>query len=175
MQMAKRSLSREGIEVHRFSWVATVFIPALAILFQVSVPRKLSFFSTFDIPLLVTIFFSVARRNPMLGSITGAVIGIVQDAFTQNPIGLFGISKTVVGYLASSIGVKVDVENPGSRILMTFGFYLLHQAIYYLVARNMARLPLGVWQWPHELGAALANALLAVVLFVILDKTKSRK
>lgn len=173
--MAKRSLSREGIEVHRFSWLVTILVPALAIFFQVTVPRRFPSFAIFDIPLLVTIFFSVARRNPMVGSVTGAVIGIVQDAFTRNPIGLFGISKTVVGYLASSIGVKVDVENPGSRILLTFGFYILHQAIYYLVARNMARLALGNWQWSHELGAALANALLAVVLFAILDRTKLRK
>lgn len=170
-----RSLSREGIEVHRFSWVATVFVPLLAIFLQVTVTRKFSFLAVFDLPLLVTIFFAVARRNPMAGSITGAAIGIVQDAFTHNPIGLFGISKTVVGYLASSIGVRVDVENPGSRLLMAFGFYLLHQGIYQLVARNMARLPLGTFHWPHELGAALANALLAVVLFVLLDKTKMRK
>jgi rod shape-determining protein MreD len=175
--MAKRSLSlsREEIEVHSFSWVATVFVPLIAIFLQVTIPRKFPFFAIFDLPLLVTIFFAVARRNPMIGSLTGAAIGIVQDAFTQNPIGIFGIAKTVVGYLASSIGVKVDVENPGSRILMTFGFYLLHQAVYYLVGRNMARLPLPGFQWAHELGAALANALLAVVLFVILDKTKSRK
>src|SRR4051812_24067487 len=169
--MAKRSLSREGIEVHRFSWVSTILVPLIAIFLQVTITRKFSWLATFDLPLLVTIFFSVARRNPMVGSITGAVIGIVQDAFTQNPIGLFGIAKTAVGYLASSIGVKVDVENPGSRLLMTFGFYLVHQALYYIVARNMARLTIGSWMWSHELGAALANALLAVVLFVILDKT----
>jgi len=173
--MAIRSLSREGIEVHRFSWLVTILVPALAIFFQVTVPRRFPFFAIFDMPLLVTIFFSVARRNPMVGSVTGAIIGIIQDAFTRNPIGIFGIAKTVIGYLASSIGVKVDVENPGSRILLTFGFYLLHQAIYYLVARNMARLALGSWQWSHELGAALANALLAVVLFAILDRTKLRK
>lgn len=170
-----RSLSREGIEVHRFSWIATVFVPLLAIFLQVTVTRKFSFLAVFDLPLLVTIFFAVARRNPMAGSITGAAIGIVQDAFTHNPIGLFGIAKTVVGYLASSIGVRVDVENPGSRLLMAFGFYLLHQGIYQLIARNMARLPLGTFHWPHELGAALANSLLAVVLFVLLDKTKMRK
>jgi rod shape-determining protein MreD len=173
--VAKFSLSREGIEVHRFSWVATIFVPLIAIFLQVTIPRKFSAFAIFDIPLLVTIFFSVARRNPIIGSITGAAIGIVQDAFTHNPIGLFGIAKTAVGYLASSIGVKIDVENPGSRILMTFGFYLVHQALYYLVARNMARIPLGSWQWSHELGAALANALLSVVLFAILDRTKLRK
>jgi rod shape-determining protein MreD len=67
------------------------------------------------------------------------------------------------------------VENPGSRLLMAFGFYLLHAGIYELVARNMARLPMGTFRWSHELGAALANALLAVVLFVLLDKTKMRK
>jgi rod shape-determining protein MreD len=173
--MTQRSLSREGIEVHRFSWVTTVFVPLMAIFLQVTVTRKFSALAIFDLPLLVTIFFGVARRNPMAGSITGALIGITQDAFTHNPIGLFGMAKTVVGYLASSIGVKVDVENPGSRILMTFGFYLLHQATYYLVARNMAKLPFGPWMWSHELWAALANALLSVVLFAILDKTKLRK
>ena len=170
-----RSLSREGIEVHRFSWIATVFVPLLAIFLQVTVTRKFSYLAVFDLPLLVTIFFAVARRNPMAGSITGAAIGLVQDAFTHNPIGLFGIAKTVVGYLASSIGVRVDVENPGSRLLMAFGFYLLHAGIYELIARNMARIPLGTFHWSHELGAALANALLAVVLFVLLDKTKMRK
>ena len=87
-----RSLSREGIEVHRFSWIATVFVPLLAIFLQVTVTRKFSFLAVFDLPLLVTIFFAVARRNPMAGSITGAAIWIVQDAFTHNPIGLFGIA-----------------------------------------------------------------------------------
>lgn len=173
--MARRSLSREGIEVHRFSWVATVLVPLLAIFFQVTLTRKFGFLAVFDLPLLVTIFFSVARRNPMAGTITGAVIGIVQDAFTHNPIGLFGMAKTVVGYLASSIGVKVDVENPGSRLLLTFGFYLLHQGVYQLVARTLARMPSGEWRWSQALGAALANALLAVVLFVVLDRTKMRK
>src|SRR6185369_504419 len=112
-----RSLSREGIEVHRFSWITTIFVPLLAIFLQVTVTRKFTgLVPLIDLPLLVTIFFAVARRNPMAGSITGAAIGIVQDAFTHNPIGLFGIAKTIVGYLASSIGVRVDVENPGSRM-----------------------------------------------------------
>jgi rod shape-determining protein MreD len=171
-----RSLSREGIEVHRFSWITTIFVPLLAIFLQVTVTRKFTgLVPLIDLPLLVTIFFAVARRNPMAGSITGAAIGIVQDAFTHNPIGLFGIAKTIVGYLASSIGVRVDVENPGSRMLMAFSFYLLHAGIYELVARNMARLPLGGWSWAHNLFAAFLNAVVAVVLFVVLDKTKMRK
>jgi rod shape-determining protein MreD len=173
--VAQRSITREGIEVHRFSIAASIAVPLIAILLQASLPLRLSFFSMFDMPLLVTIFFAVARRNPLAGTLTGCLIGLAQDALTyqHQPIGLFGISKTVVGYLASSIGVKIDVENPGSRLLMTFGFYLLHRGIYQLL-RDMARMPLE-FNWAHELGSALSNALLAVALFAILDRYKQRK
>jgi rod shape-determining protein MreD len=172
--VAQQSITREGIEVHRFSIIASVLIPLFAIFLQASLPLRLSFFSVFDLPLLVTIFFAVARRNPLAGTITGCLIGLAQDslAYQHQPIGLFGISKTVVGYLASSIGVKVDVENPGSRLLMTFSFYLLHRGIYQAV-RHMARMPLE-FNWGHELGAALSNAVFAVALFIVLDRYKQR-
>jgi rod shape-determining protein MreD len=88
-------------------------------------------------------------------------------------LGLFGIAKSVIGYGASSIGVRIDVENPGSRLIMTFGFYLLHRGIYQIVGRTMARLPID-WNWSNELAAALANALLAMMLFMFLDRLKKR-
>jgi rod shape-determining protein MreD len=165
--------SREQIEVYRFSWVASVLIPAAAFLLQWSLPVRLPFFSVFDLPLLLTIFFAVARRNQVSGMMTGAVLGIIQDSLTHQPIGLYGIAKTVVGYAASSLGVRLDVENPGSRLLMTFGFYIVHQAIYFTVARGLVGLTME-WRWGHTLGAALANALLAVVLFTVLDRFKAR-
>jgi rod shape-determining protein MreD len=167
------AVSREGIEVHRFGLPAAIIVPLLAVMLQASLQLRFAFFSIFDLPLLVTIFFGVARRNQIIGTLTGCAIGLFQDALTQLPLGLFGIAKSVIGYGASSIGVKVDVENPGSRLLMTFAFYLVHRGLYQLVARNMAQLP-RPWSWPHELGAALANALLAVVLFYFLDKLKQR-
>ncbi len=171
--MAQRNLSREGIEVYRFSIFAAIGVPFLAIFIQASFPLRAGWFAVFDLPLLVTIFFAVARRSPILGTITGCLIGLFQDGLTHQPLGLFGIAKTVVGYAASSIGVKIDVENPGSRLLMTFSFYLAHRAIYQMVGRTMAQVPVP-WQWGHELGAALANALLSVVLFALLDRLKQR-
>lgn len=171
--MARTALSREGIEVHRFSLAVGIAVPVLALYLQASLPLRLSWFSLLDLPLLVTVFFAVARRNQILGTLTGTAIGLFQDALTSQPLGIFGIAKGVVGYAASSIGVKVDVENPGSRLIMVFGFYLLHRGIYQLVGRNMALLPLP-WSWAHELGAALINALVAVITFHLLDKTKQR-
>ncbi|MBV9574224.1 MAG: rod shape-determining protein MreD [Acidobacteriales bacterium] len=165
--------SQEQIEVYRFSLPVTILVPLIAIFLQSFMPLRLHFFSIFDLPLLVVIFFAVARRNPVAGLLTGAVVGLVQDSLTPFALGIYGISKTVVGYGASSLGAKIDVENAGARFLVTLVFYVVHQVVYFTVARGLVRLPLH-WSWPHELTAAVANAILAVALFSLLDRFKQR-
>jgi rod shape-determining protein MreD len=165
--------SREEIDVHRFSWGISVGIPLLALFIQVFFPVRLDFLKVFDLPLLVTIFFAVARRKPIAGLITGALIGTLQDAFGHLPIGLNGIAKTMIGYLASSLGVRIDVDNPGSRFLMTFGFYLLHRFIYTVIDIGLvgANEP---QNWGHLLFCAVCNGMLAIPLFALLDRFKQR-
>jgi rod shape-determining protein MreD len=165
--------SREEIEVHKFSLWATIFVPLAALLLQSLLGTRLRFVGVFDLPLLVTIFFAVARRNQLAGMMTGAIIGLLQDSLTHHPIGMYGVSKTIIGFAASSLGVRLDVDNPGSRLIMGTGFYLLHQAIYFAVARNLVQEDMP-WLWGHTLIAAVANGLLAVVLFALLDKLKQR-
>ena len=63
--------SPEQVEVYRFNWLVASLVPALAIFFQAFIPVRLHFVSIFDFPLLVTIFFGVARRNPASGLFTG--------------------------------------------------------------------------------------------------------
>ncbi len=171
--MAITYTSGEQVEVYRFGIPATVLIPLIAIFLQVWLPRRLPFFSIFDLPLLVTISFAMARRSQMAGLFTGALIGIFQDALTAQPIGLYGIAKTVVGFGASSLGIKLDVENAGSRLLLTLFFYVVHEVVYFTIARGLVSLHLQ-WSWQHELGSAVANALLGVFLYALLDRLKQR-
>ncbi len=166
--------SGEQVEVYRFSIPVTIGVPLLALFLQAFVPLRFPRFAVYvDLPLLVTIFFAMARRNPISGLLTGAVIGLAQDMLGHNPIGIYGIAKTVVGYGASSLGVKLDVENAGARLLVTFGFYMVHAAVYFMVARWMVNMNQG-WIWWHGLLAGLANAVLGVMLFFFLDKLKQR-
>jgi rod shape-determining protein MreD len=165
--------SEDQVEVYRFSVPVAVIIPLLAVFLQAFVPLRLPFFSIFDLPLLVVIFFAVARRSQVSGMLTGAAIGLVQDALTHQPIGLYGFAKTVVGFGASSLGVKLDAENAGVRLLVTFGFYLLHELLYFTVARGLVGLTLD-WSWTRELVSGAANAILAVALFAFLDRFKQR-
>ena len=165
--------SGEQVEVYRFSVPATIVIPLLALFLQAFLPRQFPIFAYLDLPLLVTIFFAMARRNPITGLLTGGIIGLLQDCLGGNPIGLYGIAKTVVGYGASSLGVKLDVENAGSRLLVTLGFYMVHGAVYFIVARWMVNLTQH-WNWGVSILAGLANAFLGVLLYWFLDKFKQR-
>ncbi|MGA2345996.1 MAG: rod shape-determining protein MreD [Candidatus Sulfotelmatobacter sp.] len=166
--------SGEQVEVYRFSAPVTIGIPLLALFAQAFVPLRFPRFAIyFDLPLLVTIFFAMARRSPIAGLFTGAAIGLAQDMLGHNPIGLNGIAKTIVGYGASSLGVKLDVENAGARFLVTLGFYLIHSAVYFTVARGLVNMTQN-WSWLHGILAGLANAVLGVVLFFLLDKFKQR-
>lgn len=171
--MALTYTSQEQIEVYRFSWPVAVFVPFAAVFLQAFLSHQFAFFSIFDLPLLVVIFFAMARRSPVTGLLTGAFIGLLQDALTARPIGVYGIAKTVVGYGASSLGVKLDVENAGTRLLVTTGFYVIHEFVYFVIERGLVGENL-LWSWSHELISAVANALLGVVLFAVMDRLKQR-
>jgi len=167
--------SREQLSVYEFSWPAIVFIPLVAVLIQVFIPVRVRFMPIINLPFLVTIFFATARRKPISGCLTGCFIGLLQDLFAgyNHYLGMYGIALTVVGYLASSLGVKIDVENPGSRFLITFAFFGVEEGVYYGVAHGLLRQPLQ-WSWPHIAISALANAVIGIFVFRFLDRFKER-
>ena len=84
------------------------------------------------------------------------------------------MAKTLIGYGASSIGVRIDVENITTRVMIVFAFSLLESALLLLIHRVLlgARgLPL---PWMHELARAGINTGVALPLFLVLDRAKRR-
>ena len=128
--------SGSNIEVHKY-YGGTAHIAAfLALVLQAFLHKYGRWSELLDLPLLVTIYFGVSRRNPSTGLLLGAAIGILQDALSHdNPIGLYGIAKTIVGYIASSIGAKIDTEHPVARFGLVFIFFHLHQAVLAITLR----------------------------------------
>ena len=165
--------SRREIEEHSFHPLVSILAPFAALLLQVYLPRLVPRLAILDLPLIVVVFFSIARRSPISGTLTGAIIGTLQDAFTGQPIGINGIANAVIGYSAASIGVRVDVENPLTRVVLNFGFTLLQGLLYFIIVRHLLGLD-ARWLWLYELDRALANTAVAVVVFLVLDRTISR-
>ena len=166
--------SRRELEEYRFSPIVAVVVPLLLILLQAYVPKILPRTVIVDLPLLAVIFFAVARRNPISGALTGAAIGLVQDALTGQPIGINGMAKAVVGYLGSSIGVQVDVENVLTRVMMVFGFSALQSGLLFVIDRLMIGNHDLHFLWLHELIRAGVNTAVALPLFLFLDRFKQR-
>jgi len=164
--------SRRELEEHSFHPAVTLLVPVAAIVLQALLPRPFPRFAIFDLPLLITIFFAVSRRSPIAGALTGAVIGILQDALTNQPIGVNGIAKTIIGYAAASIGLQIDVENLTTRVLMNFGFSVLNSLLLFLINRRLIGQPDFYLSWTHELLRAVANTLIAIPLFLFLDRAK---
>jgi len=163
------SLARRELDVQRYPLIVVVLVPLLAIFLQALIPRFIPKFDILDLPLLVTIYFSVGWRNPIAGTVTGAVIGIIQDALTSRPLGINGISQCVVGFFAASLGVKIDVENPGTRLLINFAFTLLNIGIYLFIMHRMLVLNVRT-NWLHEVIKAVINSIIGVFFFDILHR-----
>ena len=162
--------SRRELAESRFPFWVTVFVPLAAIVLQALASRWR--LGIVDLPLLVVIFFAASRRSSIAGTLTGTIIGLLQDALTAQPIGVNGMAKSLIGYLAASISLRVDVESITTRVVIAFGFSILNSALLFLVNRWLLGLQDFQLMWLHELFRALVNTLVAVPLFQLLDKTK---
>jgi len=164
------SSQREG-QVSRFrAWVVVV-VPLAAILFQVYVPLFFKFLSFVEMPLLVVMYFALLRRNQISGLLLGAVVGLAQDSLSKNPLGVFGIVNTLVGYFAASVGMRIDVDQGVIRLLLSFFFYLFHQLMYWVLARALLGQELA-FEVQKTLLLALLNGVVGVSVFHFLDKLR---
>ena len=166
-------ITESHIEVHKFRAGAIVGATIVALFLQAFVPVYFPKFAVLDLPLLVTIYFGLSRRNPSTGLLLGMVIGLLQDSLSGQtiPLGLYGIAKTIIGYLASSIGARLDTEHPAARFALTMFFFVLHQGVITLTRRLLLAEP-EPWFTVRLLIAAAVNAVVAVFLFILLDRLR---
>jgi rod shape-determining protein MreD len=159
---------RRDMEIHRYPVLAYGMVPLIALVLQAWLPRLLGAYAWFDLPLVVTVYFALGRRSPIQGTCMGAVMGLFEDALTHHAIGVNGIAKTVAGFLAASVGVRVDVENHTIRLMLNFLLSLLSSAIVVFVSRFLLGLELE-WMWYTVLYTAIGNSIIALILFPLLD------
>src|SRR5712671_6349182 len=158
------------IEVHKYYGGVVPIVVLLALVLQAFFPVYIHSANYLELPLLVTLYFALSKRNPSSGLLLGMVIGLLQDSLSRTPLGLYGIAKTLVGYLASSIGARLDVEHPIARFILTVGFYLFHHAVFALMSRLLLAQQGEAYLSLPILIASVVNATIAMGLFPLLDK-----
>jgi rod shape-determining protein MreD len=169
--MEIRGTYDQYIEVHKYYAGTIIGVVILALAAEALLPVYFRSAAILELPLLVTIYFGLSRRNPSSGLLLGMVIGLAQDSLGHTPFGMYGIAKTGVGFVASSFGSRIDVEHPLSRFLLTFVFFHLHNAVLVLTSRLL----LGQHEPYLEASlviASVVNSFVAVFLYALLDKLR---
>jgi rod shape-determining protein MreD len=162
---------RRELGIRHYSFLVYTLNPLAALVLQALLPHFLRGYAWFDLPLLVTIYFALVRRDAIQGTLMGAGLGLFEDALTHHAIGVNGVAKTVVGFLSGSVGVRIDVENHTIRLMLTFLLSILCSAIYVFIYRVLLGLDLE-WSWLAELMKAVGNSAIAAALFPLLDRTQ---
>ncbi|HVP48940.1 MAG TPA: rod shape-determining protein MreD [Bryobacteraceae bacterium] len=160
-------------QISRFKAWVLFLVPLAAILFQVYVPLFFQFLAYLELPLIVTIYFALMRRSPIGGLFVGALVGLAQDSLSKNPLGMFGITKTIIGYVAASVGLRLDVDHPLIRLILGFFFFVFHHFIFWALSRGLLGQQMN-FETQRTLVLGLLNAIVAVSLFHFLDKLKER-
>jgi rod shape-determining protein MreD len=158
------------IEVHKYYGGVVPIAVVLSLVLQAFLPVHIRWANYLELPLLVTLYFALSKRNPSSGLLLGMVIGLLQDSLSRTPIGLYGIAKTLVGFLGSSIGARIDVEHPIARFILTIGFYLFHHAVFNLTSHWLLARPSEPYLPIPILIASAINGFLAIGLFSVLDR-----
>jgi rod shape-determining protein MreD len=173
--MTIRAESEQHIEVHKYrgGGFAIAAVAFFALTLQSFLPKYFPQASLMDLPLLVALYFGLARRNPATGLMLGMFIGVLQDAMSgpRIHIGYYGIAKTIVGFFASSIGARLDTEHPLARALIVLGMSYVHQGALVVMSRWLLAQQEDLFS-RRVLIASLVNAALSLLLFPLLDRLR---
>jgi rod shape-determining protein MreD len=141
----------------------------LALLLQTFLPLKLPLARLMDFPLLVTIYFALVRRDKVFGMGLGTGLGLLQDALSHGYMGIFGIAKAIVGYLAASAGTRFELESLVARTVLTSVFVLVHSLCVATLQHALLETP-PAFELLVGASSFLVNVALGLILFQILDR-----
>jgi rod shape-determining protein MreD len=141
---------------------------ALALALQTTLARFVARGSMAVDLVLVVVVYVALTSGPVTGLLTGTVAGLMQDALSTGVIGIGGLAKTLVGFLAGVIGSQFIVSQSLPRFVVFFGATLLHAVVFMGL---YAVLDLRHFGTPYAAVAAQAagNAIVGVLAFQVVE------
>lgn len=148
--------------------VGVIVAVALALALQTTLARFVVRGTVAVDLVLVVVVYVALTTGPVTGLLTGTFAGLVQDALSSGIIGVGGLAKTVVGFLAGIIGTQFIVAQSLPRFVVFFAATVVHAAIfmglYVLLDLRHFENPYGA-----VAGQALGNAVVGIIAFQLVE------
>lgn len=117
---------------------------------------------------LVAVCFCALMWGPAAGLFAGTLGGLAQDALSGGVLGVGGMSKTLVGFLAGAVGQQFIVAQFVPRLLVfvagTFVHQLVFWGLYALIDQRATVVP-----WASVTMQAFINAAIGLLVFQIIE------
>ena len=148
--------------------VAVMLAVAIAVALQTTLARFLARGTLSVDFVLIAVVYVALTSGPVTGLLSGTFAGLVQDALSSGVIGIGGLAKTVVGFLAGVIGTQFIVTHSLPRFIVFFLATIVHAIIFmglYIL------LDLRHFGTPYAavIRQALANAIIGIVAFQVVE------
>ena len=148
--------------------VGAVLAIAVALALQTTLDRYLGGTTAAVDLVLVAVVYVALTSGPVGGMVAGSLAGLIQDALTSGMVGIGGLAKLVVGFLAGALSQQFIVTAALPRLLMFAAATAVHAAVFmglYVI------LGLRTFESPGRavLAQALANALVGMVAFGLIE------
>jgi rod shape-determining protein MreD len=148
---------------------AGVFIAiALALALQTSLARfVVRGTAALDLVLIVVVYVALTT-GPVTGMLAGSMAGIAQDALSSGTLGIGGLAKTIVGFVAGVLGQQFIVTAPFPRFVMFVAATIVHAALFMglYVLLGLREFPS---PWAAVLSQSVGNAVVGMIAFTIIE------
>jgi rod shape-determining protein MreD len=141
---------------------AALFAIAVALALQTTLASLvIRGIAALDLVLIVVVYLSLIS-GPVSGVLIGSAAGLAQDALSSGIIGIGGLAKTLVGFIAGLLGSQFIVTAPLSRfivfVLSTVVHAFVFMGLYTLLEVRHFDTP-----WAPVMSQAIGNGFLGVV------------
>ncbi len=125
-----------------------------------------------DLFLVTAVTFGVVRGRTK-GMLTGTVGGLIQDAFSCGLLGLNGLSKTTVGFLAGIVSRWMIIRGWAARFLFFFVASVIDLLILAVVGMAIER-PAVVDEGVSALILCAGNSVVGTLVLGLMDRNRTQ-
>jgi len=162
------------MERHRYSiWVISLFI-IVSVLVQSKLPLWVAQASWLDLPLLVTIYFGLSYRDSIRGMSIGVIAGLLHDTLSHGPIGMNGMTKTLIGFFASSVSGRIEVDHAVIRVTALVLFSVVNLGLFAALEKLFFASRFS-WAHYHFVFTPLLNVAVGFPVFLLGDRLRKKE
>ena len=121
----------------------------------------------FDL-VLVGVVYAAVQQGPAAGMMAGTLAGLLQDLLSGGIVGIGGLAKTVVGYVAGTVGAQFVLARPHVRAALVAVGTVVHRALVVAVLALIDQSWIG-FPWTATLVETAINSAAALVAFQVTD------